>query len=396
MTVLPQEHLTYSTGPRGSKRLRKAAAALLTERFRSRSPVTYENIIVTPGMASAIDGISFAICDENDGILVPRPLYNGFVFDLMNRSDVQVRGVKYEGIEGFSGLDDLFLPGVNRRALEKALCEAKETGVNIRALLISNPHNPLGRCYPPETLREFALFCGKNDLHLISDEIYAFSGFQNPEAPLLDTFTSILALDLDSSIDPTRKHVLYSASKDFCANGLRMGFVYTVNEGIMGAISSISMFSWSPHMLQDVWAAMMERGHWMDGFMRRKQELMLDRYKMTTAFLSEHGIPYYDMNAGLFLWIDLRHVLCGNPQTQPSDDSSLDGAASDAQPTLQSELDFADLCMKNGLMITPGHVYMSENYGWFRITFTVGREALEEGLKRLLLSIKTTLQERKS
>lgn len=56
---------------------------------------------------------------------------------------------------------------------------------------------------------------------------------------MLDKFTSILALELDSVIDTKRKHVLYGASKDFCANGLRMGFVYTKNEGIMGAMSSI-------------------------------------------------------------------------------------------------------------------------------------------------------------
>lgn len=43
--------------------------------------------------------------------------------------------------------------------------------------------------------------------------------------------------------------------------------------------------------------------------------------------------------------------------------------------------------MENGLMVAPGHVYMSESYGWFRITFTVGEEALEEGLRRLLASI---------
>ena len=56
---------------------------------------------------------------------------------------------------------------------------------------------------------------------------------------MLDKFTSILALELDSVIDTKRKHVLYGASKDFCANGLRMGFVYTKNEGMMGAMSSI-------------------------------------------------------------------------------------------------------------------------------------------------------------
>lgn len=38
-------------------------------------------------------------------------------------------------------------------------------------------------------------------------------------------------------------------------------------------------------------------------------------------------------------------------------------------------------------MIAPGHVYMAEEYGWFRITFTVGQDALEEGLKRFLKSV---------
>jgi bifunctional pyridoxal-dependent enzyme with beta-cystathionase and maltose regulon repressor activities len=41
---------------------------------------------------------------------------------------------------------------------------------------------------------------------------------------------------------------------------------------------------------------------------------------------------------------------------------------------------------ENGVMIAPGHVYVPEEYGWFRITFTVGKEALEEGLNRFLAS----------
>lgn len=127
----------------------------------------YNNILVTPGLASAIDGIAFAICNEGDGILIPLPLYNGFNVDIQNRSNVRVVGVKYEGIEGFSGLDDLFQPEMNKLALEAALCQARHEKINIRALLISksvslriksnrirvltqrisSPHNPLGRCY---------------------------------------------------------------------------------------------------------------------------------------------------------------------------------------------------------------------------------------------------------
>lgn len=34
-------------------------------------------------------------------------------------------------------------------------------------------------------------------------------------------------------------------------------------------------------------------------------------------------------------------------------------------------------------MIAPGSIYAAEEYGWYRITFTVGKNTLEEGLKRL-------------
>lgn len=137
MTVSPVEHLTYSTGPRGSRRLRRAAAGLLNHQFESRSTITYDNIIVTPGCASAIDALAFSICDEGEGILIPQPLYNGFNFDLLNRSNVHVVGVKYEGVEGYTGINDLFQPEVNKVALKAALSQARQDGITIRALLVS-------------------------------------------------------------------------------------------------------------------------------------------------------------------------------------------------------------------------------------------------------------------
>lgn len=168
MTVLPLNHLTYSTGPRGSRRLRRAAAAFLTEEFQSRETITADNIFITPGLASAIDALAWSICDEGEGILVPQPFYNGFIFDTLNRSNARVVGVTYEDVEGYSGLDCLFHPDVNKKAIEAAFRKAENDGITVRALLISksaippaakslgytdakdvdlSPHNPLGRCY---------------------------------------------------------------------------------------------------------------------------------------------------------------------------------------------------------------------------------------------------------
>lgn len=109
----------------------------MTENFHAREEITANNIFVTPGLASAIDAISWAICNEGDGILIPRPMYNGFNIDILNRSNAQVVGVSYEGIEGYSGLEGLFLPDLNRIALEVAFAKAKNAGIRVRALLIS-------------------------------------------------------------------------------------------------------------------------------------------------------------------------------------------------------------------------------------------------------------------
>ncbi|CAG9950378.1 unnamed protein product [Clonostachys rosea f. rosea IK726] len=110
------------------------------------------------------------------------------------------------------GLDDVFSPVIIQQALEGALQKAASNGVKIRAVLISNPHNPLGRCYPAETVREIARFCGSNSLHLISDEIFAKSVYENPRASDARPFTSVISLNLSDLIAPHLVHVAYGAA----------------------------------------------------------------------------------------------------------------------------------------------------------------------------------------
>ncbi|KAL2852938.1 PLP-dependent transferase [Aspergillus pseudoustus] len=352
INVLPTDHLTYSTGPRDSRRLRRAAAAFLSEEFQSQSQVTADDLFITSGIASAIDAVAWAVCNEGVGILVPRPFYNGFQFDTLNRSNARLVGIAYEGIQGYSGLDDLFHPEVNSRALEAAYRKATKEGIS-----------------PKETLIVFAGFRGRHSLHFISDEIYALSVFSNPAIQTPIPFISTLALGLDDPIDPTLHHVLHGASKVFCGNGL--GIVYTKNQGMIGAMPSIR-----------------QRMH---AFMRKKTRLMEENLRIATSFFRERGIPYYETNSSLFIWIDLRHLFISGTRskTLPSNKSDADyttlqNISSESQASIyqESETRITDACAKNGVMIAPGSGDMPEEYGWFRITFTVPKEMLMEGLKR--------------
>ncbi|KAF5856342.1 hypothetical protein ETB97_007500 [Aspergillus alliaceus] len=83
MAVLPIDHLTYNTGPCGSRRISRAAATFLAQEFQWRVSITQDNIFITPGVAGDIDALTFATCNEGDGdgILVRQPYYNNFNID---------------------------------------------------------------------------------------------------------------------------------------------------------------------------------------------------------------------------------------------------------------------------------------------------------------------------
>ena len=87
-------------------------------------------------------------------------------------------------------------------------------------------------------------------------------------------------------------------------------------------------------------------------------------------------------NAGLFIWLDLRDLLSAQTHVGSTEESS-----TSADMYKAYELRVLEICSQNGVMIAPGHVYMSEEYGWFRITFTIDPDALQEGLARLHKSL---------
>ncbi|KAK4161058.1 putative 1-aminocyclopropane-1-carboxylate synthase [Cladorrhinum sp. PSN259] len=384
--VDPISQLTYGSGPKGSPRLKRALASFLNAKFEAREPVQPDDLIVMAGVTPVIDALAWALCNEGEGILIPQPFYPGFAFDIPTRSRGVVIPASFQDIEGYTGFDDVFGVEMNKKALKRALEQAASDGIKAKAMILTHPHNPLGRCYPVETIKEIASFCGEHNIHLISDEIYAKSVFSNPKAPKAVPFTSILNLDLTDRIDSQLVHVTYGASKDFCANGLRLGMLYTRNKGVMSAIASNAMLGWPPYIVQDIWAGMLDNQSYLDTFLGTNQNRLAEHYAITTQFLDEQGIPYFgNSNAGMFLWIDLRRLLSG---TQTNDGTLPDLflrrlSPEDRGKYLQKEQDIFDRCAENKVLLACGSAFSTEELGWFRLTFTANKEALLVGLERL-------------
>jgi hypothetical protein len=86
---------------------------------------------------SVLDSLTWSICNEGEGIIVPLPFYTGFNPAVQERSRGVLIQASFQSLEGYHSLDDVFSPVIIQQALEGALQKAASNGVKIRAVLIS-------------------------------------------------------------------------------------------------------------------------------------------------------------------------------------------------------------------------------------------------------------------
>lgn len=165
--------MTYGKSILGSERLFNALSDYYSRYFSPLTPVKPDHIATSNGMSPMLEHLATVISDEGDGWLLPSPYYNGFVGDLEATAKVRIVCVEIQvGQEG--ELDEV-------RAMDREMQRRKDEGVEqkITAVLVTNPHNPLGFCYKRETLLEYARFAERWNVFLVCDEIYALSVFES-------------------------------------------------------------------------------------------------------------------------------------------------------------------------------------------------------------------------
>lgn len=85
--------------------------------------------------------LGYSLAECGDGILVSRPVYGRFELDYGVESGVEM-------VYADTATEEAFSP-ISVEKYELALKAAKERGQNIRAVLLVNPHNPVGElCMP--------------------------------------------------------------------------------------------------------------------------------------------------------------------------------------------------------------------------------------------------------
>lgn len=344
---ISQAAFTYKYSTAGGARLPVLLAQHLNEHFKPSRPLDGSEIRITGGATAMHEILGWAVGDPSDGILTSKPVYGRLELDFGNKADLRMIYADTTWQDSFdSGVVDTF---------EKKLADSHAAGINIRALLIINPNNPVGRCYPRQTLMEIMRFCQRHQIHLISDEIYGSSVFSDELAP----FTSALSIE-PGIIDDQLLHVTYGFSKDFGAAGLRLGCVVTRNTTMLKVVQMTARFHNPSGASLAIVNAMLEDRDWCNTFLGSSRRKIGEAYAFITTGLLDLGIGFVPANAGFFVYADLSPYLI--------------------QGTADAEFDLSQRLLDGGVFLHPKEEHGER--GWYRMVYTQEKRIVAEGLRR--------------
>ncbi|KKK25541.1 hypothetical protein P175DRAFT_0445906 [Aspergillus ochraceoroseus IBT 24754] len=348
---LSKEALAYSSGIGGCPKTRQWMANLLNCRFHPAKTVDPSHIVLAAGGSFALTALVEQICDPGDGILIATPYWAGLDISISVHYNATIIPVHVP-------LSEFFRP----ESVQYYEMAIENASVPVKAVLLCNPHNPLGQCYPREALQGMLEFCQRRNLHYISDEVYALSA----HSPVPVTCTSFIsALQLSTSEIWERIHVIYSLSKDFGCSGIRVGALITQNNDAIRLSCALSVHSQVSSVSTTLAAQAILYPEMVQKICGQGGKRLQEAYQLISSFLDGHGIDYVPVAYGMFVFAKL----------------GMGNMVDVQERNLLSHLKAV------GVSVSTGTSYHFKELGWFRICYGVPPGQLREGLRRIQLGL---------
>jgi len=197
----------YTPTP-GLAELREAIVAK-TKRD-SNYEITVDQVLVTNGGKQAVYQAFATIIDAGDEVILPSPFWTTYP------EAIKLAGGK--SVEVFADESQNYLVTVEQ-------LEAARTP-KTKALLFCSPSNPTGSVYSPEQAKAIGEWAVKNNVWVISDEIYEHLLYDGAKAPSLPVLVPALA---DTCI------IINGVAKTYAMTGWRVGWMIGPKDAIKAA-----------------------------------------------------------------------------------------------------------------------------------------------------------------
>lgn len=385
---LPQEAAQYSS-MRGMPSFRAALAAFLSRHhLHGRMSVDPEHLSVSVGCGAVLSLLVFSLCEAGEAVLIPTPLCVPFPRPgprigsqvarpppwrpLTNRSIAPRR--RYAGfLNDVQALADCAFAPVPLGAPDYELTEAslerasRASGRRARMLIVTHPHNPLGRLRTRSELLAALRWCRRRGVHLIADEVYAQSVHPSAAEP----FCSVAELCREEglgSVDsegryslPPFVHVVWSFSKDWGVSGFRTGLAWTSHPRLLAALNNLGYFHAVPNATQVTLQRVLEDGAFTARYLRDNAALLERNAGKVAAVLRRHcAAEVTQPEAGMFVWADLRRLMRMRARVRGV-------GGREESPFAEERALFEELCDECLLVLSPGESCQASEQGFFRV-----------------------------
>ena len=205
-TKVPANH-RYSPTP-GLPELREAIVAK-TKRD-SNLTISADQVLVTNGGKQAVYQAFATIVDKGDEVILPSPYWTTYPECIKLAGGIPV--------EVFADEKQNYMVTVDQ--LEKA------RSPKTKALLFCSPSNPTGSVYSPEQVKAIAQWALKNEIWIITDEIYEHLLYDGATAPSIPALVPEMA---------DRTLILNGVAKTYAMTGWRVGWMIGPKDAIKAA-----------------------------------------------------------------------------------------------------------------------------------------------------------------
>ncbi|XP_012068151.1 1-aminocyclopropane-1-carboxylate synthase 3 [Jatropha curcas] len=339
----------------GLPAFKNALGNFMAQIRRNKVKFDPNKLVLTAGSTSANETLMFCLAERGDAFLLPTPYYPGFDRDLKWRTEVEIIPIHCTSSNGFR---------ITMSALEKAYQEALKLKLRVKGIFITNPSNPLGTSMTRYELSLIITFAIAKHIHIVSDEIYCVTVFDNPN------FISIREALMDQrQLENTdiwrRIHIVYSNSKDLGLPGFRIGMIYSDNETVVAAATKMSSFGLISSQTQYLLSCMLSDKKFITNYLKENRKRLKNRKETFVSGLQNAGLNCLKSNAGLFCWVDMRRLL--------------------SSQTFEAEKELWKLIVDEvGLNISPGSSFHCFEPGWFRVCFAnLSEEMLDVAIGRI-------------
>ena len=321
---------TFYTSNSGLKELRQEICVYM-KRTQDIDYVWDKEVLITVGGSEGIDLMFRAMINEGDEVLIPQPSY-----------------VSYEPCAILANAKPVIinLKNENNFRLTPAELEAAITPKS-KILVLPFPNNPTGGIMEKEDLEAIVDIIIKNDLYVLSDEIYGELTYTGKPHVSIASFPGM----------KERTVVINGFSKAYAMTGWRLGFACGPQE-IIAQMTKIHQYAIMCAPTTSQYAAVEALRHGEDD-VKMMRESYNQRRRFVLHMLSEMGIPCFEPLGAFYLFPCIKEF------------------------GLSSE-EFANkLLEEEKVAIVPGTAFGDSGEGFLRISYAYSIDNLRKALTRL-------------